>query len=69
MRMNWQILAILVPILGMMTYFYNRIEKKADERQASNEKKFEALFSKIDQINQHLSIIKRRFDERGNGNH
>lgn len=71
--MNWQeILIILVPILGLMSWVYSRIEKKADERHASMEKKFDMVFQElksirddIHQIDKRLTKLEGRFDERG----
>lgn len=60
--MNWQeILVILVPILGLLGWVYNRIEKK-----------FETVFQElkgiregIHQLDMRLSRLEGRFDERG----
>lgn len=46
--MNWQeILTILLPLLALMSWVYNRIEKKADER-------FNLLQKKIDDLRSEL---------------
>ena len=71
--MNWQeVLTILVPIIAYMGWVYARIEKKADIRQATSEKRFDALekrFDKVDEklqsLDTRLTRLEGRFDERG----
>ena len=74
-----EILIILVPLLGLMAWVYNRIEKKADERHEILEKRFDKIdqrfekidrrFDQVDQRLQSLDIrltrLEGRFDERG----
>lgn len=53
--MNWQeILIILVPLMGMMTWVYNRIDKKIDK-----------LSEMMQDINMRLTRLEGRFEERG----
>lgn len=52
--MNWQdILTILLPLLVLMSWVYNRIEKKSDERQKQIEKR----------ADERQKEIEKRFDD------
>lgn len=64
--MNWQeILIILAPLLGLMAWVYSRIEKKADERQASTERHLDRIVDTLHNVNNRLTRLEGRFDERG----
>jgi len=60
--MDWkEILTILVPILGMMAWVYNRIDKKFEKV----EERFDKVDRKLDDLNMRLTRLEGRFDERG----
>jgi hypothetical protein len=60
--MNWQeILIILVPILGLLSWVYSRLEKQFD---AVN-KKLEDVRTVLHSLDMRLTRLEGRFDERG----
>lgn len=62
--MIWQeILLIVVPIMGMMAWVYNRIEKKADERSNQVNKQFEKIDARFEKIDARFEKIDARFDQ------
>ncbi len=64
--MDWQeILMLLIPILGLMVWVYNRIEKKADDRLDKIEKNFKEINLDLKYIDQRLARLEGKFDERG----
>lgn len=74
--MNWQeILTIMVPILGMLGWVYNRVDKrfdkidqrfeKVDQRFEKINQRFEKVEEKLDSMNMRLTRLEGRFEERG----
>jgi len=64
--MHWQeILTILVPILGLMSWVYNRIEKKIEKTAAETNARLDKIDTKLDNLNIRLTRLEGRFDERG----
>ena len=71
--MHWQdILTILVPLLALMGWCYNRIEKKADERFNKSEERFKMIMDELkstrkdlQSIDMRLSRLEAKFEERG----
>lgn len=71
--MNWQdILVILVPILGLMSWVYARIDKKfeqVDQKFENLEKKMDRKFDEVIKVlhslDMRLTRLEGRFDERG----
>lgn len=60
--MNWQeILTILVPILGMLAWVYNRMDKRFD----SVDRELDLTRSDIHNLDMRLSKLEGRFEERG----
>ena len=75
MTMNWQdVLTLLIPLLGLMSYLYNRIEKKAEDRQKQTHQefdkvhqKFEKVYQEFDKVYQEIKDVKKdtsRINER-----
>ena len=73
MTMNWQdVLTLLIPLLGLMSYLYNRIEKKAEDRQRQVQQDMDKIYQEVrdikkdtSRINERLTRLEGRFDERG----
>jgi tetrahydromethanopterin S-methyltransferase subunit G len=67
--MNWQeILIILVPLLGMMSWIYNKLEKrfeKIEEKFGKIDQRFDHIEEKLRNIDLRLARLEGRFDERG----
>ena len=64
--MNWQdILVILVPILGLMSWVYARIEKKMEHLEQKMETKFDDVIKVLHSLDMRLTRLEGRFDERG----
>lgn len=62
--MHWQdILTIVIPIIGMMTYFYNRLEKKSEERFEAMEKRFEKVDQRFEKVDQRFEKVDQRFNQ------
>ncbi len=55
--MNWQdILAIVIPILSLMGWTYNRIDKKFENMQ----KNFESVLSELKEVRKDIQSLDRR---------
>lgn len=64
--MNWQeVVAILVPLFGLLGWIYNRIEKKADERFKLIMDDLKCVKEQLHSLDMRLTRLEGRFDERG----
>jgi hypothetical protein len=64
--MNWQeILTILVPLIGLMGWTFNRIDKKIDKLNCNMDDEFTEVKKMIHSIDMRLTRLEGRFDERG----
>lgn len=64
--MNWQeILIILVPILSLLAWTYNRIDKKFESLEQKMDSGFKDLKDSLHSLDMRLTRLEGRFDERG----
>lgn len=60
-QVNWQeVLAILVPLLGLMGWVYSRIETKADARQAEIKQEFKEIYARFNKVDERFNKVEEK---------